>query len=248
MTGLQDNLCRFLAWDSNFFGFKIAQLSIDLLKPEYVAQIDDWCHRNGISCLYFLADFNSPESIEIAEQNNFHLVDVRIEMELKINKSHSLEYQYENLVLRDFKRDDMSFLQDIAKNSFTSSRFYFDKRFPRNLCDSFYATWIKVSCEGYAQKVLVAELGKKVVGFITCHLEEDNGIGRIGLLGLSSEMRGKSIGQIIIHQASDWFLSKKAKLVRIVTQGRNVAAQRLYQKCGFITKSVYLWYHKWYKE
>jgi hypothetical protein len=31
----------------------------------------------------------------------------------------------------------------------------------------------------------------------------------------------------------------------VVTQARNVPAQRLYQKCGFITRSVELWFHRW---
>jgi ribosomal protein S18 acetylase RimI-like enzyme len=33
--------------------------------------------------------------------------------------------------------------------------------------------------------------------------------------------------------------------VSVVTQGRNVAAQKLYQSCGFTTCSVQLWYHWW---
>ena len=34
--------------------------------------------------------------------------------------------------------------------------------------------------------------------------------------------------------------------MKVVTQGRNIAGQRLYQRCGFLTRSVELWYHKWY--
>jgi hypothetical protein len=30
------------------------------------------------------------------------------------------------------------------------------------------------------------------------------------------------------------------------TTQRNYAAQRLYQRCGFLTGSIHLWYHKWY--
>jgi dTDP-4-amino-4,6-dideoxy-D-galactose acyltransferase len=29
------------------------------------------------------------------------------------------------------------------------------------------------------------------------------------------------------------------------TQGRNIVMQRLFQKCGFVTRSVELWYHRW---
>jgi hypothetical protein len=31
-----------------------------------------------------------------------------------------------------------------------------------------------------------------------------------------------------------------------VTQGRNLAAQRLYQRTGFLIRDLQLWYHKWY--
>jgi hypothetical protein len=31
-----------------------------------------------------------------------------------------------------------------------------------------------------------------------------------------------------------------------VTQGKNIAAQRLYQKNGFLIRDLQLWYHKWY--
>jgi hypothetical protein len=37
-----------------------------------------------------------------------------------------------------------------------------------------------------------------------------------------------------------------AQDVAVVTQGRNGAAQRLYQRCGFVTHALDLWYHKWY--
>jgi hypothetical protein len=34
--------------------------------------------------------------------------------------------------------------------------------------------------------------------------------------------------------------------VNVVTQGRNSKAQRLYERCGFLTRSVQLWYHRWF--
>ncbi len=36
------------------------------------------------------------------------------------------------------------------------------------------------------------------------------------------------------------------KIVSVVTQGRNIAPQKLYQKCGFISYSTMIWYHRWF--
>jgi hypothetical protein len=33
----------------------------------------------------------------------------------------------------------------------------------------------------------------------------------------------------------------------VVTQGRNVVSQRVYQRCAFMTRSAQLWYHCWFK-
>jgi RimJ/RimL family protein N-acetyltransferase len=49
-------------------------------------------------------------------------------------------------------------------------------------------------------------------------------------------------------EALQWFADQGMDSMEVVTQGRNVAAQRLYQKCGFATKEVQLWYHHWFGE
>jgi RimJ/RimL family protein N-acetyltransferase len=43
-----------------------------------------------------------------------------------------------------------------------------------------------------------------------------------------------------------WFAGQDIKTVHVVTQGRNTRAQRLYQRCGFVTRSMELWYHRWF--
>jgi len=44
----------------------------------------------------------------------------------------------------------------------------------------------------------------------------------------------------------NWFADQNASNITVVTQGRNVAAQRLYQRLGFVTRSLELTYHKWF--
>jgi ribosomal protein S18 acetylase RimI-like enzyme len=92
--------------------------------------------------------------------------------------------------------------------------------------------------------VLVALDTGKPVGYISCHLKGQ--IGQIGLLGVSANAQGKGYGSQLIEAAFCWFAEHGAGEVSVVTQGRNVGAQRVYQKYGFLTKSVHLWYHRWF--
>jgi dTDP-4-amino-4,6-dideoxy-D-galactose acyltransferase len=93
--------------------------------------------------------------------------------------------------------------------------------------------------------VLVAELDKQPVGYISCHLL-DQAKGQIGLCGVSKESQGKGIGLLLVSASLRWFVDHGVQRATVVTQGRNCKAQRLYQRCGFLTQSVQLWFHKWF--
>ncbi len=51
---------------------------------------------------------------------------------------------------------------------------------------------------------------------------------------------------ILIGAADRWFAERNINQISVVVQGRNVKAQRLYQKNNFLTSSVELWYHLWF--
>jgi dTDP-4-amino-4,6-dideoxy-D-galactose acyltransferase len=50
----------------------------------------------------------------------------------------------------------------------------------------------------------------------------------------------------VVRAAQAFFLAQGVTEVTVVTQGRNIEAQRLYQKCGFLSRAIYYWYHKWF--
>jgi ribosomal protein S18 acetylase RimI-like enzyme len=141
-------------------------------------------------------------------------------------------------------------LQKIAEKSYLDSRYYFDQRYPREICAKFYSDWIEKSCKGFADKVFVAKINRRVVGYITCDkkpdLESHRGCGRITLVGVDDSARGIGVGSSLVYHALNWFLKEKMREVIVVTQGRNYRAQRLYQECGFKTILTQLWYHKWF--
>lgn len=239
-----DRLVKYLDWDSEFFSLRIAHVEGKSLDTISLRQIDIWCRDNRIDCLYFLADPSDTESIRLAEKGGFHLVDLRVTLELKITPLTPPWLPLSSTV-RQATSEDIGALRTIASTNHRDSRFYQDGGFSSKQCDELYATWIEKSCTGYAHMVLVADCGAGAVGYLSCHIREGE-TGQIGLLGVSSKCQGAGLGKLLMEESLRWFAISGMKRVEVVTQGRNVAAQRLYQKNGFLTQSLGLWYHRWY--
>lgn len=238
--------CELLEWDSSFFGFRIGRVIGNSLTREHIEQIDTWCQENSISCLYFLACADEPVTTRLAEVHGFRLVDIRTTLSLRAGQTPPRRPNH-GFVIRSACCEDVPVLEGLARESHHDTRFFYDGNFPSRLCEALYAKWIARSCEGYADTVLVAEAASVPVGYVACHLDDEHRTGRIGLLGVDSRLQCKGIGELLVLSALEWFLARGVQEVRVVTQGRNCAAQRLYQRCGFSTQAVELWYHKWYK-
>jgi dTDP-4-amino-4,6-dideoxy-D-galactose acyltransferase len=243
--------CEFLPWDTNFFGRRIARVREHRLDPHRTKEILEWCRVQSIECLYFLADSDHAETVRLAENHGFRFVDIRVTLQQSIRGQQSAPKDHRAdaaAMIRLARASDIPFLQAIARNCHSDSRFYYDPGFPTASCEALYETWIKRSCEDYADAVLVAELDDQPVGYVSCHLRADPPHGQIGLVGLAEQARGHGLGQILVNRSLDWFAQHNISQVSVVTQGRNVAAQRLYQRCGFLIQSVQLWFHRWAKD
>jgi dTDP-4-amino-4,6-dideoxy-D-galactose acyltransferase len=235
------NLCEYLEWDSEFFKRRIARLKSNRLSADELEATIAWTKSESIDCLYFLADSNDSCSIRSAEAFGFELVDIRITLERRLDQAMGKA----SSVIRPARESDIPTLKSIARISHQDSRFYYDGRFPEDLCNALYEVWIEKSCKGYANAVLVPESNGTAAGYISCHLPGP-ATGQIGLVGVAPDAQGRRLGQELVQGAMHWFGLNGVDRVLVVTQGRNLRAQRLYQRCGFITQSLQLWYHKWF--
>ncbi len=240
-------LCRVLPWDSAFFGIRIARVVSTRLDQSGTAEAVAWCRREGVGRLFFLADAGDLESVRAVQGAGFRLVDIRVTLEWSASQEPS-ETVAAGLTTRLAREEDLFALCRIASKNHGDSRFYQDGGFPRELCDELFATWIAKSVRGEAQAVFVVEAGSGPAGYVTCHRDGPS-TGRIGLFGVGESARGRGAGAALVAAAQSWF---RAELqpgasgparVTVATQGRNLAAQRLYQRCGFVTRAVQLWYH-----
>lgn len=235
-------ICTYLDWDSRFFQHRIARLNRQRLDQDSLSQVMAWCGTNRIECLYFLADSDDAETARLAEHNEFQQTDVRITFERVLAEPEVPKALGEGV--RPAAPRDLDALRAIARHAHRQGRFYFDQHFASEQCDLFYQTWIERSLEGYAQAVLVAEVNAEAVGYITCHLHD--GESRIGLAGVSNDCQKMGLGKKLTESFLTWSVQQAARRATVVTQGRNVRAQRLYQRSGFVTESVKLWCHRWF--
>lgn len=236
----------YLTWDTDFFGVRIGRIKKEELLPVDCRTVDAWARRETIQCLYFLARADCAQTVSTAESAGFHLTDIRMEFMRELPNPSPCILKGDAFI-RPAEPRDLAALSIMGKTLFRQGRFHYDGRFPRERCDQFYVTWIENSINGYADLVWVLDAECQVAGFITCHLNREKLQGSIGLVAVGEMFSGRGYAQRLLQHSTDWFSSQGMQSVSVATQGRNIAAQRVYQKCGFQIQKLQLWYHKWYK-
>lgn len=231
--------CTLLPWDTDFWGVRVGRVEGSELTAERAAAVDAWAAENDVACLYFLAG-EEPATAHAAEEAGFRFMDVRVEL-TRASAERAADPR-----IRAFEADDLDELRAIARSSHRITRFYADPRFPRERCDDLYDTWITQSSQGWADAVLVARNDGRPAGYVSCHADEAQGRGSIGLVGVAEHARGSGLGAALVDAAVDWCARRGLGKVAVVTQGRSARALRLYERCGFAAGALGLWFHKWY--
>lgn len=264
-----------LAWDSEHFGRRIGRVRGGRLTREILALVERWVAREAVECVYFLADASDPDTAPLAEEAGFRLVDVRVTLERRLRgagggapgawasggqtaasggqtaaRAGATSAQPAVAVsVRQATAADVPELRRLAATSHRESRFYYDPHFDRSRCDALYSAWIEKSCGDPDGVVLVAAAPARErgapCGYITVTLGT-GGEGRIGLFAVAGAAQGQGVGGRLIAAALDWLEGRGAGAVSVVTQGRNIRAQRIYQQFGMRTRSLELWYHRWW--
>jgi dTDP-4-amino-4,6-dideoxy-D-galactose acyltransferase len=232
--------CELLEWDSSFFGFPIAQVTDNRLDRRRIEEVEAWCAEHEIRCAYLLADAADPATTLLAEDHGFRMVDVRVTFE------HSLEDSPQpSQPLRVASGAKLEPLLPLARRSFGDTRFYADPGFPRERVDELYAEWIRASDGGpMGDAVLTAERDGSTAGAITCVRGDE--AGEIGLIMVDPSARGAGVGSDLVVGALEWLRDAGSPRAEVQTQARNVGAQRLYERAGFLASRVDIWLHRWF--
>ncbi|HUA19753.1 MAG TPA: GNAT family N-acetyltransferase [Bryobacteraceae bacterium] len=232
-----------LPWDSAFFGIGIARIVPQRGTIEELSATVEQAARGGVACLYWLVGCDDAPSSRAAETCGFHLVDIRMTFEREVIPCATVNHADLPRV-RPYAEGDLPALLALAGESHRESRFFFDSNFAPERCSAMYAEWIRRSLRTATDTVLVAGIPGEPAGYCVTRVAAGQ-TGSIELIAVNPQARQAGVGTALVSAALEQFACSGVRRATVATQGRNIASQRLYQRCGFLTKSVALWYHKW---
>lgn len=231
-----------LKWDSDFFGFKVARLIPEKLYPGDLEQVLYSLKKNSFKLIYFFVDPLNSGLNKVAVENQGVFVDERVTYFARIDKNRRFNI-HPNIAEYQGERVDERMI-DLALQSGKYSRFNTDTNFNPNRFKDLYTLWIKNSVsKKIADSVLVYRTGSSTRGMITLAAENDT--GKIGLIGVEHGGRRKNIGSELIKSAKEFFQRRDIFKIKVVTQEKNRAACKFYEKNGFFVLKRESVYHFW---
>ena len=231
------SLVERLDWDSEFFGFPIGRVRNDVGVSDIAAAVREADERK-LRCVYLCVAAKDAALLDEAQRLGFMVRDLRVTLEGPLLSNSAEPPNVEPAGL-----EALDVLSVIARKRFQTTRFFADPGFDRDRCRELYVAWLRRGLKPSIDRVtLVAEKNR---GFVICRFDRAANRGEIELIGVTAEAEGQGIGTALVTCAQATFARKALTHMRAVTQGSNVAAQRLYQRHGLRTHEVALWLHRW---
>ena len=238
------NIIVVLEWDSAFWGYPVSLITSTRFTSNIIYRLDLFLKKNKIRLIQYLCNCHDRKSVYLAENNNFEFKDIRITFE-KFLGSHSGKKVILGKTFRKAVKKDIKILKKISQSIYKDSRYYFDLNFSRKKIQVFYDEWIiKAINKSFDDECFLYCKDSIPVSYCTLRYN-GNEEAIIGLFGVDRNFTGRGYGSKLINKVFNFLAMKGFKKILVVTQGRNIQAQRFYQKEGFLTNKTELWYHNW---
>ncbi|HEX2096181.1 MAG TPA: GNAT family N-acetyltransferase [Solirubrobacterales bacterium] len=231
--------CEVLDWDTELWGFPVARVLAERLDQDEARRIAAWGDQAGVRCTFLLAGADDGETAEAARAVGFWPVDSRVTLRREPGAAPRDGGAGGDAVeVRLAGEADRAALTALAREAHTDTRFFFDRGFPREGAEELYERWLARGFESPEREVLVADRRGEAVGYVIVSIDPP----AIELIAVAQAARGEGVGRALVAAVIDRYPDSP---VTVVTQGRNVAALRLYEAAGFRVTSSQAWYHRW---
>lgn len=240
---------EFLDWDSQFFGFGVARITLNSADSEKLEELVDDLKVAGVKLAYWSCEPSDAVANGAALIHGGRLVDRKYVFTRSIATHQLMQHRIEAVTTKPelLSDRDHEALVGLSLQAAEYSRFRMDTEMPLGRWAELYRIWMLRSISGaMADAVLIERIEGEPAGMITTSVHA--GRGSIGLFGVDEAHRGRGIGSKLLDRALSWFIASGASSVSVVTQGANAGAHRIYQRAGFTLEEISHFYHFWIKQ
>ena len=171
------------------------------------------------------------------EDIGFRIVDTNITFEKLI--SYNVNYESENSI-RFANSLDEDKVSEIAKNSFTNSRFHLDKKIDFDIASQIKMNWAQNFFKGERGNQMIISTFKDIITGFTLLIEKEDTV-IIDLIAVDENYYRRRIGYDMIN----FIINKYSHFskINVTTQISNIPSMRLYEKSGFYSKDTCYVFH-----
>lgn len=232
---------EFLAWDSEFFGFRIGRVRPG---PLNLAELEIWLRKEKIQCLYYLAELEDTSSIHAAELMGFRLMDIRTTFFLSLPQDVPFNQDF---TIRQAQPEELKELVKFSTGIFCNARFYQDPHFPVQRVDQMYNRWLENHFQQSNTCIWVAEGENGILGFTSIETTPE-GIARLTLTGVNPAVQHRGTAKALKRFIIQHYSREGYRGLESITQGRNQALIGINFSFGFRLVRQQLWFHGWFTD
>lgn len=232
--------CKFLQWDTDYFGISSARVNIcGIVDEKGQEEIIEFCKDYDFVTISNL-DNNKESNHWIGNRTNAFLADMNIHF-LKV-LSDKPDYQDEKTyVVNNLSWNEQ--IVDISMKSFNYSRFFNDPKLPRQQAKNIYLHWTKCAFVQENKYFVISEREGNVAGYILFSMSGDGSV--IELIAVDKKYQGQRVGKSLIHIMEVFVIDQGIKKIKVGTQINNISAAQFYNAMGFKYSGCGSVYHLW---
>jgi GNAT superfamily N-acetyltransferase len=254
-----------LPWETEIIKRRMGAFKYVVLAPDALRQRNrfehlldcaiEWAASSGIEFLLCKAYTDDAPTIHTLQSRDFLLMDTLLDYvyDFRQDRSHSpIPTTCDGVTIREVETSDVDELVDVAQASFHDhfGRFHFDERIGKALAGKIYEEWIKSSVSGYADWILVAEVGGKIAGYSAWKRpsaqELTHGIrmGHLSIVAVHPTYRRMGLFSTLTQTAMKLF-EDIADYIEGPTHLNNYAMQRAYARLAWQLRDTRHSFHRW---
>ena len=143
------------------------------------------------------------------------------------------------VIIRKAKPEDVESILEITAEAFKNYTIYhlLEKRYGVKFGGKPWYEWkkreLKKFCDSFLNRIYIAELDGKIVGYMTYYLDRERKMGEVGNNAVAPQYQRRGVATELLRKVLETFREEGMEYAYVGTLENDVPARRLYEKVGF---------------